>query len=147
MLLPTLATLADDALQGVPAAAREAARGLGLTRAETVTSVVVPQALPALLGAFLLALGRALGETTAVFLVVGRADGRLPESLASLAALLSPGQTLTTKLGGPEVNLSMGDPQHRGALLALALVLLVGVLAATLAGLFLRRTLAREEVA
>ena len=128
MVLPTVATLADDALQSVPARARDAARGLGLTRAETAISVVLPQALPGLVGAFLLALGRALGETIAVFLVVGRAENRLPESLASLRPFLEAGQTLTSKLGGSETSIAVGDPLHTAALLGLGLVLMTTVL-------------------
>lgn len=128
MVLPTIATLADDALQSVPARTRDAARGLGLTRAETALFVVLPQALPALVGAFLLALGRALGETIAVFLVVGRAENRLPSSLVSLKPLLDAGQTITSKLGGAETNIAVGDPLHTSALLGLGFVLLVSVL-------------------
>jgi phosphate ABC transporter permease protein PstC len=141
MILPTVATLSDDALQGVPAATREAARGLGLTRAETTLGVVLPQALPGLVGAVLLALGRALGETIAVFLVVGRADNLLPASLASLRPLVDAGQTITSKLGGSEVNLAVGDPLHASALLALGLVLMGGVLLLTFAAGLLRRGL------
>lgn len=128
MVLPTVATLADDALQSVPARARDAARGLGLTRAETALSVVLPQALPGLVGAFLLALGRALGETIAVFLVVGRAENRLPETLASLRPFLEAGQTLTSKLGGSETSIAVGDPLHTAALLGLGLVLMTTAL-------------------
>lgn len=128
MVLPTVATLADDALQSVPARVRDAARGLGLTRAETALSVVVPQALPGLVGALLLALGRALGETIAVFLVVGRADNRLPESFASLRPFIEAGQTLTSKLGGAETAIAVGNPLHTGALLGLGLVLMTTVL-------------------
>ena len=112
----------------MPARARDAARGLGLTRAETAISVVLPQALPGLVGAFLLALGRALGETIAVFLVVGRAENRLPESLASLRPFLEAGQTLTSKLGGSETSIAVGDPLHTAALLGLGLVLMTTVL-------------------
>ncbi len=128
MVLPTVATLADDALQSVPARARDAARGLGLTRAETALSVVLPQALPGLVGAFLLALGRALGETIAVFLVVGRADNRLPEAFGSLRPFVEAGQTLTSKLGGAETAIALGDPLHSAALLGLGLVLMTTVL-------------------
>jgi len=101
MVLPTAVTLADDALQSVGADQRAAARGLGLTRAETIVHVVLPQAWPGVLSAGLLALGRALGETIAVFLVIGRMDNQLPERLFSARPLVEPGQTLTSKLGGP----------------------------------------------
>jgi phosphate transport system permease protein len=141
MILPTIATLADDALQSVPSSTRDAARGLGLTRSETVLGVVVPQALPGLIGALLLALGRALGETIAVFLVVGRADNRLPSGIFSPKALIAAGQTITSKVGGAEANIAVGDPLHMAALLALGLVLMIAVLALTLGADFLRSRL------
>lgn len=143
MILPTIVSLAEDAFGAVPASARDAARGLGLTRAETCLTVVVPMAAPGLVGAILLALGRALGETTAVFLVVGRADNRLPEGFFSLARVTEAGQTITSKLGGSEPNLALGDPLHTGALLSLALFLLVTVVLLTGTADVLRGRLAR----
>ncbi len=125
MILPSVTTLCDDALRAVPAAQRAAARGLGLTRAETVLQVALPQAAPGILAASLLGLGRALGETVAVFLVVGRQDNQLPGNPFSLTAWISPGQTLTSKLGGPETHLAYGDPLHWSAMIGLALLLLV----------------------
>ena len=62
MILPTVMTLTDDALRGVPALQRQAARGLGLNVTETIVSVVVPQAWPGIAAAVLLAFGRSLGE-------------------------------------------------------------------------------------
>lgn len=125
MVLPTITTLCDDALRSVPAAQRAAARGLGLTRAEAVLHVALPQAAPGILGAALLGLGRALGETVAVFLVVGRQDNQLPGNPFSLTAWISPGQTLTSKLGGPETHIAYGDPLHWSAMIGLTLLLLL----------------------
>jgi phosphate transport system permease protein len=115
MVLPTITTLSDDALQAVPQAAHEAARGLGLTRSETIVTAIVPQAAPGLAGAVLLGFGRAVGETIAVFLVVGRADSKP----IGFGALFDAGQT--------------GDPLHTSALLTLGMMLLLAVLAVTFA--------------
>ncbi|HYI11992.1 MAG TPA: phosphate ABC transporter permease subunit PstC [Thermoanaerobaculia bacterium] len=146
MIVPTMTTLADDALRSVPARSRDAARALGLTRAESVFSVVVPQARSGLVAAVLLGLGRALGETIAVFLIVGRADNRLPESFAgAMRTLIEPGQTITSKLGGAEPNIAAGDPLHGGAIALLALVLLSLVLLVTLAADRLRTGTFAEE--
>jgi len=134
MILPTIVTLSDDALRGVPAAQRQAARSLGLTRAETVLSITLPQATRGLGAALLLALGRALGETIAVFLVVGRQDNNLPAHLLSLRAWLDAGQTITSKLGGSETNIAYGDPVHWGAMIGLALLLLIMTGTVTLLG-------------
>jgi phosphate transport system permease protein len=136
MVLPTVVAVSVDALAGVPGATREAAAALGLTRAEVVRTVVVPAARPGLRGALLLGLARALGETIAVFLVIGRADGRLPSPAGALAALVRPGQTLTTKLGGPEPVLSGTTGAHWAALSGLGLVLLVTVAAVTVVALW-----------
>jgi phosphate transport system permease protein len=140
MVLPTIVTLSDDALRAVPAGQRRAARALGLTRAETVMSICLPQARRALGAALLLALGRALGETIAVFLVVGRQDGNIPSNWYSPVSLLEPGQTLTSKLGGSETSIAYGDALHWGAIMGLGLLLLVLTGTATLIGTLRRRS-------
>ncbi len=129
MILPTVMTLADDALRGVPGSQRRAARALGATKAESVVKVALPQAAPGLGAALLLGLGRAMGETIAVFLVVGRMDN---QALLGFRAWLEPGQTLTSKLGSSETFLAYGDPLHWGAIVGLGLVLLSLVMALTL---------------
>jgi phosphate transport system permease protein len=134
MILPTVMTLADDALAGVSASQRLAARALGLTRAETAFQIGVKQAFPGLVSAVLLGLGRALGETIAVFLVIGRQDNQWPERLLSLRPLAGAGQTLTTKLGGSETFLAYGDRLHWGAMMGLALVLFGAVAMVSLMG-------------
>jgi phosphate transport system permease protein len=134
MILPTVMTLADDALSGVPASQRLAARALGLTRAETAWRVSLRQAFPGLASALLLGLGRALGETIAVFLVIGRQDNQWPARLLSMPPLANAGQTLTTKLGGSETFIAYGDPLHWGAMMGLGLVLFAVVAAVSLAG-------------
>jgi len=139
MVLPTVMTLSDDALRGVNSAHRQAARGLGLTRAETIFSVVLAQSWRGILAALLLGLGRALGETIAVFLVVGRQDNQWPANLFSLRPLIESGQTLTTKLGGSETNIAYGDPLHWAAMAGLGLFLLAIVTGVTWLGVRLAR--------
>lgn len=141
MILPTVTTFSEDAMAAIPRRNREAARGLGLTRGETILTVVIPAASPGIVAAILLALGRAAGETIAVFLVIGRADNRLPDSFG---ALLQPGQTLTSKLGGSEINISLGDPVHTSALLTLALLLFAGVIILSLTAERIRRAMVRR---
>jgi phosphate transport system permease protein len=141
MVLPTIVTLSDDALRAVPAAQRQAARSLGLTRAETVLHVAIPQARRGLGGALVLAIGRAFGETIAVFLVVGRQDNNLPAHWFSLRPLLESGQTLTSKLGSAETNIGYGDPLHWGVMVGLGLILLVLTIGCSAVGVaFLRRS-------
>ncbi|MFD3625174.1 phosphate ABC transporter permease subunit PstC [Streptomyces sp. NPDC058698] len=135
MITPTIVAVSVDALAAVPDRVREAAYSLGLTRREVVRSAVLPLARPAMRAAVLLGLARALGEAIAVFLVVGRADGRLPTSFGGfLDSLAHPGQTLTTKLAGPEPVLAGTSGPHFAALCGLGLILLALVAAATVWG-------------
>jgi phosphate transport system permease protein len=139
MVLPTVVAVSVDALRAVPAGLRETAATLGLNRREVIASAVVPAARPGMRAAALLGLARALGETIAVFLVIGRADGRLPSPAGALAALTRPGQSLTTKLGGPEPVLAGTSGAHWAALNALGLLLLVSVAVLTVVALGRRR--------
>ncbi|MFE1254809.1 phosphate ABC transporter permease subunit PstC [Streptomyces fungicidicus] len=135
MITPTVVAVSVDALAAVPDRVREAAYSLGLTRREVVRSAVLPLARPAMRAAVLLGLARALGEAIAVFLVVGRADGRLPTSFGGfLDSLVHPGQTLTTKLAGPEPVLAGTSGPYFAALCGLGLILLALVAAATIWG-------------
>ncbi|HYM51576.1 MAG TPA: phosphate ABC transporter permease subunit PstC [Candidatus Limnocylindrales bacterium] len=71
MVLPILIALSRDVIRAVPRSLQEASLALGATRAETTWSVVLPYARVGITGAVLLALGRALGETIAVTMVIG----------------------------------------------------------------------------
>ena len=137
MILPTVMTLSEDALRSVSSAHRHAGRALGLTKAEMCIHVVLRQARPGIVAALLLGLGRAIGETIAVFLVVGRQDNQLPSPWYSLQSLIEPGQTLTSKLGGSEAHIAYGDPLHWGAMIGLGLILLVLVLSVTALGVWM----------
>jgi phosphate transport system permease protein len=134
MILPTVMTLAEDALRAVPGEFRDTALSLGLTRMETVLKVVVPQALPGLAGAVFLGLGRAMGETIAVMLVIGGID-RIPQPWFNLFA---PGQNIPSKIGR-EAAEALGFDVQWSALIALGLVLFMMVMMLTLAGNFLLR--------
>ncbi|WP_329418350.1 phosphate ABC transporter permease subunit PstC [Streptomyces sp. NBC_01268] len=135
MITPTVVAVSVDALSAVPDRYREAAYSLGLTRREVVRSAVLPQARQGMRAAVLLGLARALGEAIAVFLVVGRADGRLPTSFGGLVdSLVHPGQTLTTKLAGPEPVLAGTSGPYFAAICGLGLVLLALVALATVWG-------------
>lgn len=135
MILPTVMTLSEDALRAVPGEFRDTALSLGLTRIETILKVVVPQALPGLAGAVFLGLGRAMGETIAVMLVIGGID-RIPQPWFNVFA---PGQSIPSKIGR-EAAEALGFDVQWSALIALGLVLFVMVMMLTSAGnLLLRR--------
>jgi len=71
MILPTIASVSRDVMRAVPLAFREGALALGATRWEAVWMAVLPSARSGILGAVILGLGRALGETMAVTMVIG----------------------------------------------------------------------------
>ncbi|WGH78697.1 phosphate ABC transporter permease subunit PstC [Jannaschia ovalis] len=73
MLIPFVSSLSDDIINAVPQAMRDGSLGLGATRSETVRQVIVPAALPGIVGAVLLAASRAIGETMIVVLGAGAA--------------------------------------------------------------------------
>jgi len=71
MIIPTVSSLSEDALRAVPDALREGAYGLGATKLEVSTRVVVPAALSGVIASFILAVSRAIGETMAVTIAAG----------------------------------------------------------------------------
>lgn len=72
MILPMVASLSEDAMRAVPRSLREAAYGLGATKLEVSTQVVVPAALSGIVSAFILAISRAIGETMIVTIAAGQ---------------------------------------------------------------------------
>jgi phosphate transport system permease protein len=114
MILPTITSISIEVIRTVPQAQREAALSLGATRWEMVRLSVVPYCRAGILGAVLLGLGRALGETMAVTMVIGNA----PEIHASLFA---PGYTLPSVIANEFAEAS--GTLHTASLALLALLL------------------------
>ena len=71
MIIPFISSLSDDVITAVPQSLRDGAYGLGSTKGEVVTRVVLPAAFPGLVGAFLLGISRAIGETMIVVMAAG----------------------------------------------------------------------------
>ncbi len=114
MILPTIASVTSEVLKTVPLSLKEGALALGATRWEAIRMAVLPYALPGIAGAALLGLGRALGETMAVTMVIGNS----PEIHASLFA---PGYSLPAVIAN-EFAEATGEV-HVAALAGLGLVL------------------------
>ena len=74
MILPVIAAISRDAITNVPANLRQASLGLGATRWETIFLIILPAASSGIIGGVMLALGRALGETMAVTMLIGNAN-------------------------------------------------------------------------
>ena len=128
MILPTIMTLSEDAISSVPRAYRENAASLGLYHYEIIKDIVLPAAKADIAGAALLALGRALGETMAVMLVIGSLD-RLPSPLFNV---LASSQTITSKLGREIAESAFGST-HFSVLVLMSLILVAFTLILTIA--------------
>ncbi len=89
MIIPTIAAVSRDVFLAIPRAQREAALALGATQWETIWQVLIPYGLSGILGAAILGLGRALGETMAVTMVIGN-------SIEGSLSLLRPGYTMSS---------------------------------------------------
>lgn len=74
MILPTIAAISRDAISSVPSDMRQASLGLGATRWETILQIILPAASSGIIGGIMLALGRALGETMAVTMLIGNSN-------------------------------------------------------------------------
>ncbi len=98
MTLPLVSSLCEDALSAVPKALREAAYGLGCTKAEVITKIVLPSAMSGIMASFILALSRATGETMAVTIAAG----------ATPQLTFNPGDEVMT-MTAQIVNVSRGD--------------------------------------
>lgn len=118
MILPTICSVATDALLAVPRTYREGALALGATGWQTIYRVVLPAARPGVLAAIILGTGRAVGETMAVILVAGNAVA-LPHSV------LDPVRTLTAHIA-LEMGYATGD--HARSLFATGVVLFIAVM-------------------
>ncbi len=115
MILPTIASISEDAFRALPPQYKEGSLALGATKWQTIWSLLLPAARSGIVTAVILGMGRAIGETMAVIMVLGNAVA-LPHSI------LDPARTLTTNIG-IEMGYASGD--HRQALFATGIVLFI----------------------
>ncbi|MCJ2054337.1 phosphate ABC transporter permease subunit PstC [Methylobacterium sp. J-070] len=115
MIVPFIASIARDMLDQIPTVLRESAYGIGCTTWEVVRHVLVPQAAVSIIGAIMLGLGRALGETMAVTFVVGNAN-RLS------ASIFDPSSTIASRIAN---EFNEADGLQLNALMALGCILFV----------------------
>ena len=126
MALPTIITISEDAINSVPKAHREASLALGANRWETIFKVVIPAAMPGLIAAVMLGLGRALGETMTVLMATGNA-AVLPKSFLDAVRTIT--ATIAIEMGEVPYQTT-----HYFALFAIALVLFAVTLFINLVG-------------
>lgn len=106
--IPTVVSVAEDALDAVPRAYREGAWALGATRWQTIWRVTLPAARSGVLTAIMLGIGRAIGETMAVMMVTGNA----PVLATALTSLFSPVRTMTATIAAEMGEVASGSTHY-----------------------------------
>jgi len=115
MIVPFIMSVSREVLLAVPPGQREAALALGATRWEAVSTVIVPYAKSGIMGAVILGLGRALGETMAVTMLIGNRHD-------VSASLFAPGYSMAAVIANEFAD-AAGGPIHESALIYMALLL------------------------
>ncbi len=136
MIIPTITAITRDVLLAIPGSQREAAMALGSTRWEMIWQVLLPYGLSGILGAIILGLGRALGETMAVTMVIGN-------SLEATNSLLKPGSTMASLLANQfkeAVSQLHTDAMIEIGLTLFVITLILNLIARTLVWQVARRT-------
>jgi phosphate transport system permease protein len=135
MIIPTITAVSRDVFQAIPPNQREAAFALGSTRWETIWQVLIPYGLSGILGAVILGLGRALGETMAVTMVIGN-------STQGTLSLLRPGYTMSSIIANEFAEAV--SPIHAEALIEIGFILFVLTLLLNMIARFLVWQVARK---
>jgi phosphate transport system permease protein len=141
--IPTIVSIAEDALNNVPASYRQAAWALGATRWQTIWGVTLPAARSGVLTALMLGIGRAMGETMAVMMVTGNA----PTLPAGLDFLFVPARTMTATIASEMGEVAAGSAHYSVlffiGILLFAFSLVVNIVAFTVS---FRRTRRSERL-
>ena len=132
MLIPFISSLSDDVFHAIPSALREASLAMGATQSETVVRVLIPAAMPGLIGAVLLAISRAIGETMIVVMAAGLAAKFTLNPLESVTTATV--QIVTLLVGDQEF-----DSPKTLAAFALGLLLFVLTLSLNIVALLIRK--------
>jgi phosphate transport system permease protein len=132
MIIPFVSSLSDDIIMAVPQSLRDGSYGLGATKSETVRNVILPAALPGIVGAVLLAVSRAIGETMIVVMAAGFAANLTANPLEAVT-------TVTVQIVGLLVGDQEFDSAKTLAAFALALVLVVVTLTLNVIALWVAR--------
>jgi phosphate transport system permease protein len=126
MALPTIITISEDSINAVPKSHREASLALGANKWETLFKVTIPAAMPGLIAAVMLGLGRALGETMTVLMATGNASALPKGFLDSIRTITA---TIAIEMGEVPYQTT-----HYFALFAIAAILFLITLAVNLLG-------------
>ncbi len=132
MIIPFVSSLSDDAINAVPQAMRDGSYGLGATHSETICQVIIPAALPGIVGGLLLAVSRAIGETMIVVMAAGLSANLTANPLQAVTTVTV--QMVTLLVGDQEF-----DSPKTLAAFALGLMLFVTTLALNMVALHVVR--------
>lgn len=137
MIIPFVSSLSDDVINAVPQSLRDGSYGLGATKSETITNVILPAALPGIVGSILLAASRAIGETMIVVMAAGLSANFTANPLQAVTTVTV--QIVTLLVGDQEF-----DSPKTLAAFALGLLLFVVTLVLNIIALYVVRKY-REE--
>jgi len=129
MVLPTVISISEVSILALPRQYKEGALALGMTHWQTIRSVLLPSAKSGIVAAVILGIGRAIGETMAVIMVLGNAVA-VPQSI------LDPVRTLTTNIG---IEMGYASGVHQQALFATGIVLFVIIMILNAAAQYITR--------
>lgn len=119
MVLPTVVSISEDSLRAVPVSYKEGALALGATKWQTIWHVMLPAARSGIMASIILGMGRAIGETMAMIMVIGN-------SIIIPISLLDPARTLT---GNIAVEIMYASGTHESALFATGIILFLLIMA------------------
>jgi phosphate transport system permease protein len=129
MILPTIISISEDSLKALPPTYKAGALAMGATHWQTIWRVLIPAARSGIVASIILGMGRAIGETMAMIMILGNAV-KMPTSFLDSA------RTLTTKIG-IEMGYASGD--HREALFATGVILFLIIMMLNSLAIFLSR--------
>lgn len=122
MILPTILSISEDALRALPSRYEEASLALGATRWQTIWRVLLPAARPGILTGIILGMGRSIGETMAVFMVIGNSP-QMPSSLLDSTTVLT--TAIVKDMGNTQYGSTWNNALYLMALLLLVISMLL----------------------
>jgi len=147
MAIPTITSVAEDAINSVPREYKEGSLAMGATKWQTISKVIVPSAMSGITAAVILGIGRAIGETMAVMMVTGNPPyGLIPSPITNVFSSI---KTLTATLGFEMGEVSWGSDHYHAlfgvALTLLIITLIVNVLATAILGRLKEKQMATSK--
>ena len=142
MAIPTITSVAEDAINAVPRHYKEGSLAMGATKWQTISKVVIPSALSGITAAIILGIGRAVGETMAVLMICGNSPV-IPEPIWDV---FSPIRTLTSTLGIEIGEVPFGSG-HYHALFGVAVLLLIITLIVNISAVYILGKIKEKQMA